>query len=63
MSMATAGAILFVAGAVSTLTTVGLWLINGTALPTLAYLAAMLMPVGLLLLGIDFVRRARRNMK
>jgi hypothetical protein len=63
MSLATSGVILFIAGALSTLITVGLWLISGTALPTYAYLAAMLMPLGLLLLGVDFVRRARRNIK
>jgi hypothetical protein len=53
----------FLIGALATLVTLGLWIASGTALPTLAYLLAMLMPVGLLLIGIDFVRTARRNLR
>lgn len=57
------GGLLFLAGAVATLATLGLWLVAGLALPTPAYLIAMLMPAGLLLIGIDFVRDARRRLR
>lgn len=61
--MAKTGAVLFISGALATLITIGLWLINGTALPLSAYLASMLMPLGLLVLGLDFVRKARRSVR
>jgi len=58
-----AGGLLFLIGAVATVLTLGLWLVYDRALPTAAYLTAMLMPVGALLIGIDFVRAARRSIR
>lgn len=61
MTLLRTGTALFVVGALSTVGTIGLWLITGSALPTWAYLVAMLMPVGLVLIGVDFLRKARQK--
>lgn len=47
----------------ATVLTLGLWLLADLALPIAAYLLAMLMPLGLLLVGIDVVRQARRRLR
>lgn len=58
-----AGGLLFLIGAMATVLTLGLWLLADLALPIAAYLLAMLMPLGLLLVGIDVVRQARRRLR
>lgn len=61
MILRRAGVLCFLTGALATLVTIGIWLVSGRALPVPAYLTAMLMPLGLLLVGIDFIRAARRS--
>lgn len=55
------GGTLFTLGAVSTLITVGAWLLTGTSLSVWAYYIAMLMPLGFALIAIEFVVKIRRR--